>query len=48
MTVIEEFEQHFSVDNLKKIFTEHIIYSGATGIDNLDQYAFRRQADEQV
>ena len=27
---------------------EYIVYSGATGIDNLDQYAFRRQLDDQI
>ena len=48
MTIQQQFEQHFSEDNLKRIFSEHIVYSGATGIDNLDQYAFRSQLDDQV
>ena len=48
MTVKKQFEKHFSEDNLKKIFSEHVAYSGATGIDNLNQYAFRRQLDDQV
>lgn len=48
MNISEQFKKHFSEDNLKRIFTEHIIYSGATGIDNLDQYAFRRLLNEQV
>ncbi len=48
MTVREQFEKHFSENNLKRIFTEHIVYSGATGIDNLDQYSFRPQLNKQV
>ena len=48
MTIQKQFEKHFSETNLKRVFSEHIVYSGATGIDNLDQYAFRRQLDEQV
>lgn len=48
MTVSDIFENHFSVDKLKEIFTDHVVYSRATGIDNLDQYAFRAQLDEQV
>lgn len=46
MTVTDVFESHFSVDNLKKIFSERIVYSRATGIDNLDQYAFRPQLEK--
>lgn len=48
MNVRKQFEKHFSEANLKRIFTEHVIYSGATGIDNLNQYSFRKQLDEQV
>jgi len=48
MTTQQQFEKYFSEENLKRIFVEHIVYSSATGIDNLDQYAFRRQLDEQV
>lgn len=48
MSAVKQFEKHFSIDNLKRIFTEYIVYSGATGIDNLDQYVFRKQLDEQV
>ncbi len=48
MTVSDIFENHFSVDKLKETFTDHVVYSRATGIDNLDQYAFRAQLDEQV
>lgn len=48
MTIQQQFNNHFSEDNLKRIFVEHVIYSGATGIDNLDQYAFRAQLDEQI
>ena len=48
MTVQKQFEKHFSEDNLKRIFVDHIVYSSATGIDNLDQYAFRRHLDDQV
>ncbi|MCE9779115.1 reverse transcriptase domain-containing protein [Shewanella algae] len=48
MSVRKQFEKHFSEENLKRIFTEHVIYSGATGIDNLNQYSFRKQLDEQI
>lgn len=48
MTVQGAFNKHFSENNLKRIFFEYIVYSGATGIDNLDQYAFRSQLDDQV
>ncbi len=48
MTVRKELEQHFSESNLIKIFSEHVVYSGAVGIDNLDQQAFRKQLKEQV
>lgn len=48
MTIQQQFNKHLSEDNLKRIFVEHIVYSGATGIDNLDQYAFRAQLDDQI
>lgn len=48
MTVRKKFNKYFSTEYLKKVFTDHIVYSRATGIDNLDQYAFRAQLDEQV
>ncbi|OUS09081.1 RNA-dependent DNA polymerase [Gammaproteobacteria bacterium 42_54_T18] len=48
MKVRDSFDMNFSEDNLKRIFSDHIVYSGATGIDNLDQYAFRAQLDTQV
>jgi retron-type reverse transcriptase len=48
MTIKQQFDKHFSEENLKRIFVEHIVYSSATGIDNLDQYAFRRQLDDQI
>lgn len=48
MTVRKELEKHFSESNLIEIFTEHVVYSGAVGIDNLDQQAFRKQLKDQV
>lgn len=48
MTIQQQFNEHFSEENLKRIFVEHVVYSGATGIDNLDQYAFRAQLDNQI
>jgi retron-type reverse transcriptase len=48
MKLRDSFNEHFSEKNLKRIFTDHVIYSGATGIDNLDQYAFRKQLDEHI
>lgn len=48
MSISETFAKHFSPEALKRTFSERIVYSRATGIDNLDQYAFRSQLDEQV
>lgn len=48
MKVRDEFEKNFSDSNLKRIFTEHVVYSNATGIDNLSQYDFRWQLDDQI
>ena len=48
LTVKRLFVRHFSKKNLEKIFDDHIVYSGATGLDNLDQYAFRKQLNNQV
>ena len=48
VNVNSQFNDHFSESNLKRIFVEYVVFSGATGIDNLDQYAFRRQLDKQV
>ncbi len=48
MTVRKEFENHFSEPNLKKIFSDRVVYSGATGIDNLNQFSFRPQLNKQV
>ena len=48
MRVQDQFNKEFNKENLKEIFTKHIIYSGATGIDNMNQYAFRKQLDPQL
>ncbi|MEZ8188159.1 reverse transcriptase domain-containing protein [Shewanella sp. 5S214] len=48
MKVQDQFNKEFELENLKEIFTEYIVYSGATGIDNLNQYAFRKQLDSQT
>ncbi|MFM5093222.1 reverse transcriptase domain-containing protein [Aeromonas rivipollensis] len=48
MRVQDRFNQEFAQENLKEIFSNHIVYSGATGIDNMNQYAFRKQLDSQV
>ncbi|NYS80554.1 hypothetical protein HZS80_23170 [Halomonas glaciei] len=48
MRVSDIFLKHFSVEKLKAVFSDHIVYSRATGIDNLDQYAFRAQLDKQI
>ncbi|MCP5348243.1 MAG: reverse transcriptase domain-containing protein [Gammaproteobacteria bacterium] len=48
MTISDIFNKHFSEEQLKNIFSEHIVYSRAVGIDNLDQYSFRAQLDEQI
>lgn len=48
MTISDIFSKHFSIKKLKETFSDHIVYSRATGIDNLDQYAFRAQLDDQV
>jgi len=43
-----QFDEHFSEENLTRIFQEIIVYSGGTGIDNINQYTFRNQQDEQI
>lgn len=48
LTVKEEFKKHFSESNLERIFSDHVSLSGATGIDNLNQYAFKAVLKEQV
>ncbi|ENJ1572341.1 reverse transcriptase domain-containing protein [Vibrio parahaemolyticus] len=47
-SIKQQFESYFSTDNLSRIFQESIVYSGGTGIDNINQYAFRKQQDEQI
>ncbi|MGL6001807.1 MAG: RNA-dependent DNA polymerase, partial [Plesiomonas sp.] len=48
MRVQDQFNAVFSQENLNEIFSTRIVYSGATGIDNMNQYAFRKQLDSQV
>lgn len=48
MNVKQKFYKNFSEENLKRIFEEHVIYSGATGIDNLNQHSFRKVLDDQI
>ncbi|MEZ8103016.1 hypothetical protein [Vibrio bivalvicida] len=48
MRVQDQFNKEFIHENLKEIFSNHVVYSGATGIDNMNQYAFRKQLDPQV
>ncbi|WP_034458617.1 reverse transcriptase domain-containing protein [Buttiauxella noackiae] len=48
MNIYEKFLSKFSEQNLKLIFDEYILYSGATGIDNLDSKGFKKQLDEQI
>lgn len=48
MRVQDQFNQEFEQEKLKDIFSNHIVYSGATGIDNMNQYSFRKQLDPQV
>ena len=47
-TIKEKFEQHFSTDNLTKIFYEHIQNTGATGIDNLTPTSFEKQINQHI
>ncbi|MUK26060.1 RNA-directed DNA polymerase [Aliivibrio fischeri] len=47
-TIRQQFDSHFSKENLSRIFQENIVYSGGTGIDNINQYTFRSQLDEQI
>ncbi len=44
----DQFDTHFSEENLTRIFQDVIIYSGGTGIDNINQYTFRNQQKEQI
>ena len=48
MRVYDKFKKHFSEDNLKKLFYETIVLSGATGIDHLSPKSFETQLDEQI
>ncbi|WP_158161207.1 reverse transcriptase domain-containing protein [Grimontia hollisae] len=48
MRVQDQFNKEFQKENLKEIFSKHIVYSGATGIDNINQYTFRNQLDTQI
>lgn len=48
MNVQKKFEKEFKEENLKEIFYQHVIFSGATGIDNMTQAAFKKQIDQQV
>lgn len=48
MSVRKQFEQHFSENNLKEIYSKHIVLSPATGIDNLSQKMFWGILDEQI
>lgn len=48
MTVRKCFDKHFEVLKLKEIYEQHIIFSGVTGIDNLNQRTFRSLLDDQI
>ncbi|SMC55325.1 Retron-type reverse transcriptase [Desulfocicer vacuolatum DSM 3385] len=48
MTVRQDFEEFLSEIYLKKIYTEHIVYSPAQGIDNLNQKQFNKILDDQI
>lgn len=43
-----QFDEYFSEENLTRIFQEIIVYSGGTGIDNINQYTFGNQQEEQI
>lgn len=47
-SIRKQFDDYFSEENLTRIFQEVIIYSGGTGIDNINQYTFRSQQKEQI
>lgn len=48
MKVLNQFEKHFSEENLRRLFSEKIAFSSATGIDNLSSQSFLPQLDEQI
>ena len=48
MKLKTDFENSFSVENLTKIFDEHISLSGGSGVDNLSIKAFELQKTEQL
>lgn len=48
INIRKQFDNFFSEENLTRIFHEVIIYSGGTGIDNINQYTFRKQQKEQI
>ncbi len=47
-SIKKQYRDHFSEQNLNRIFEEIISFSGGTGIDNINQYAFRAQLGKQI
>jgi len=48
LKVYDQFKNHFSVDNLTQIYDSRVKYSNATGIDNINQFAFQKQSKKQI
>lgn len=48
LSINKQFYDHFDVENLKAIFNENIIFSGAVGVDNINTFTFVPQQDEQL
>ncbi|MEH0760130.1 group II intron reverse transcriptase domain-containing protein [Vibrio sp. 16] len=47
-TIRKQYEHYFSEKYLKGVFQDNVVYSGGTGIDNINQYTFRKHQDEQI
>lgn len=48
MTARKIFEEQFSEDNLKQKYEDHVLLSGATGIDHLTHQNFWANLDQQI
>jgi len=48
MTVWKQFEENYSIDNLKKVYENIVLISPATGIDNMSHKILWSMLDEQL
>lgn len=48
MTVLDDFKKTYSLKNIKDIYIQHIQFSNATGIDNINQQVFQNSLDDNL